>query len=86
MRGHEAPVSAYRRFPGAEPATGFRELEMAKFHVTLKATLKRGELYWVSDVTAADEDEAMRIAEAGFMQELENPEQWEFTEADVEGM
>ncbi|HZD27051.1 MAG TPA: hypothetical protein VE631_12355 [Alphaproteobacteria bacterium] len=57
---------------------------MAKYHVTLKATLGRGELYWVSDVSAADEDAAMAEAERLFMEELEHPEEWSFSEADVE--
>ncbi len=57
---------------------------MAKFHVTLKATLKRGEMYWVTDVSAADEDAALSAAEALFMQELDNAADWSFSEADVE--
>jgi len=57
---------------------------MARFHVTLKATLPHGELYWVTDVDAGDEDEAMRRAEAVFMTELETPSEWAFSEADVE--
>lgn len=59
---------------------------MRKFHVTLKSTLKTGELYWVSDIAAADEDDAMRKAEAAFMVELENPGEWSFSEADVEAL
>lgn len=57
---------------------------MAKFHVTLKATLRRGEMYWVSDVDAADEDAAMQAAEARFMQELDDAANWSFSEADIE--
>ncbi|MDP6343696.1 MAG: hypothetical protein QF578_18065 [Alphaproteobacteria bacterium] len=57
---------------------------MAKYHVTLKASMKSGDLYWVADVEAADEDAAMAAAEGLFLQELENPEQWSFGEADIE--
>ncbi len=57
---------------------------MARFHVTLKATLRRGELYWVTDVDAADEDDAMAQAEAVFIDELEGSSEWSFSEADVE--
>lgn len=57
---------------------------MAKFHVTLKANLKNGELYWVANVAAASEDEAMRKAEALFVAELESEAQWAFEEGDVE--
>lgn len=59
---------------------------LAKFHVTLQAELSRGVLYWVSDVTAGDEDEAMRQAEALFMKELETPEEWSFSAGDVEAL
>lgn len=57
---------------------------MARYHVTLKATLKRGELYWVADVEAADEDAAMAEAEAVFMSEIDASTEWSFSEADVE--
>ena len=59
---------------------------MTKFHVTLKAVLRRGELYWVSDVEAADEDAALDTAEAEFMAEIETPGEWSFSEADVEAI
>ena len=59
---------------------------MAKYHVTLQAELSRGLLYWVSDVEAADEDEAMRQAEELFMKELETPEEWSFSAGDVEAL
>lgn len=57
---------------------------MAKFHVTLKATLPGGELYWVADVRAADEDDAMQQAENLFMAVLDSDLEWSFTEADIE--
>ncbi len=57
---------------------------MGKYHVTLKAGLSGGDLYWVADVTAEDEDGAMRAAEELFMRQLENAGEWSFSEADVE--
>lgn len=59
---------------------------MAKYHVTLQAELSRGLLYWVSDVEAGDEDEAMRRAEELFMKELETAEEWSFSAGDVEAL
>jgi hypothetical protein len=57
---------------------------MAKFHVTLQAELTHGTLYWVADVDARDEDEAMQVAEGLFIKEMEKPEEWAFSAADVE--
>lgn len=57
---------------------------MGKYHVTLKATLPSGELYWVADVSAADEDAAMEQAEGLFLTALEEGQEWSFSEADVE--
>ena len=57
---------------------------MAKFHVTLKANLSDGELYWVTNVPAESEDAAMQAAETRFMAHLEQTGEWSFSEADVE--
>ncbi len=57
---------------------------MAKYHVTLKASLRDGELYWVADVTAENEDAAMQVAEELFTRQLDNAREWSFSEADVE--
>ena len=57
---------------------------MAKFHVTLKANLSDGELYWVTNVPAESEDAAMQVAETRFMTHLEQAGKWSFSEADVE--
>ena len=57
---------------------------MAKYHVTLKANLSGGALYWVADVDAATEDAAMTEAEALFARQMENAAEWSFSEADVE--
>ncbi len=59
---------------------------MAKFAVTLKAKFKRGEMYWVATVDARNEDDAMAKAEAGFFEEIDNPSEWAFDEADVEAV
>jgi len=58
--------------------------QMAKYHVTLKANLSDGELYWVADVAAGNEDDAMAAAEALFARQLESAAEWSFAEADVE--
>lgn len=57
---------------------------MVKFKVTLKAKFNRGEMYWVATVDAKNEDEAMEKAETSFFEELDNPSEWAFDEADVE--
>jgi hypothetical protein len=57
---------------------------MAKFHVTLKANLSRGELYWVCDIEANNKDAAMAIAEEEFFKELDDPSDWGFSDANVE--
>ena len=57
---------------------------MANFHVTLKANLSDGELYWVSDVPAESEDAAMQAAETLFIAHLVKVDEWSFSEADVE--
>ena len=57
---------------------------MANFHVTLKANLSDGELYWVANVPAESEDAAMQAAETRFMAHLGKADEWSFSEADVE--
>lgn len=59
---------------------------MPKFNVTLKASLARGELYWVAKVSAPDEDAAMAEAERLFFAELDAPSEWAFSDADVESL
>ena len=51
--------------------------------VTLKAPLKKGTFYWVSEVNARSEDEATVAAENLFFAELENSADWEFTDFEV---
>lgn len=59
---------------------------MAKYHVTLKATLPAGDLYWVADVSAGSEEQAMEQAEALFLKALDGSTEWSFSEADVEAV
>ena len=56
---------------------------MARKRVTLKATLDRGEFYWVTDVDANSEEEAVVAAENLFLAEMERINEWEFTDFDV---
>ncbi|MFQ5535659.1 MAG: hypothetical protein ACE5EM_12655 [Sphingomonadales bacterium] len=57
---------------------------MGKYHVTLKAILKRGSFYWVADVTADSEEEAVVAAEHLFTAEVENAQDWSFDDFNVE--
>ena len=59
---------------------------MTNFHVTLKANLADGELYWVTNISAENEEAAMQAAEFRFMAHLEQVDEWSFSEADVELM
>lgn len=59
---------------------------MATFKVTLKADLKRGSFYWVSTVQADSEEEAMTASEHLFMAEMENVNDWTFSDSDVEAL
>ncbi len=56
---------------------------MAQMHVTLKASLKEGDFYWVTDVTADSEDEAVVAAENKFLSVVETLSEWEFTDFEV---
>ena len=56
---------------------------MALKNVTLKATLKKGTFYWVTQVNADSEEEAVVAAENLFLTELENSSEWEFEEFEV---
>jgi len=57
---------------------------MSNMKVTLKAKLGRGEFYWVAEVNADSEDEAIVVAENLFVAELEKSQDWEFTDFEVE--
>ena len=56
---------------------------MARKKVTLKATLGRGEFYWVTEVDADSEEEAVVAAENLFLAEMDRIEEWEFTDFDI---
>ena len=56
-----------------------------KYKVTLKANLKRGTLYWVADVNAATEEEAIIAAEHLFEAQTDSSDAWTFDDFDVEG-
>ena len=56
---------------------------MAKQKVTLKAPLPHGVFYWVTDVEADSEEEAVVAAENLFLAEMEKIEDWEFTDFEV---
>lgn len=56
---------------------------MARKRVTLKAELKHGTFYWVTDVTADSQDEAVTAAENLFASEMEKMGDWEFNDFDV---
>jgi hypothetical protein len=58
---------------------------MAKMNITLKASLKRGTFYWVTEVEANSEEEAVQSAENLFLAEVENANEWEFNEFEVTG-
>lgn len=57
---------------------------MAKQKVTLQASLPHGTFYWVTEVDASSEEEAVVAAENLFLAEMEKIEEWEFTDYDVE--
>lgn len=59
---------------------------MASYKVTLKADLKRGVFYWVTTVEANSEEEAMISAEHLFMAEIENANDWTFSDSDIEAL
>jgi len=56
---------------------------MAKQKVTLQATLPNGIFYWVCDVEAASEEEAVVAAEHLFLAEMEKIDEWEFTDFEI---
>lgn len=57
---------------------------MAKMHVTLKAMLGKGTFYWVCDVDAECEEEAVVAGEHLFQAEMEKVGEWAFDDFDVE--
>jgi hypothetical protein len=56
---------------------------MPRQKVTMQATLKRGTFYWVTEVNADSEEEAVVAAENLFLSEMDTVDEWEFTDYDV---
>lgn len=54
-----------------------------KFRVTLKSTVSRGTFYWVCDVSASSEDEALVSAQHLFDAQTEASEEWVFSDYDI---
>ena len=57
---------------------------MASYKVTLRAPLTHGTFYWVAEVSAGSEDEAVTAAEHLFMAEIESLDDWAFDDYAVE--
>jgi len=57
---------------------------MARQKVTLQATIGRGTFYWVVDVEADSDEEAVVAAENLFLTEVERGGEWEFNDFLVE--
>lgn len=57
---------------------------MAKFHVTVRANLGTGTLYWVTDVSSGNEDNALKKAVESFEKEMDTVEEWNFSDYEVE--
>ncbi len=57
---------------------------MARQKVTLQAALPHGKFYWVTEVDATCEEEAVVAAENLFLSEMDRIDEWEFTDFDVE--
>ena len=57
---------------------------MAKYHVTIRATLATGILYWVTDVNSGSEENALKKAVEGFEREIDAAEDWNFSDYEIE--
>ncbi len=57
---------------------------MSNYKVTLKSEVKLGTFYWVTNVTADSEDEAVNAAENMFLTQLASSDEWDFTDYDAE--
>ena len=56
---------------------------MSRQTVTLKAELPNGTLYWVTEVNAETEEEAVAAAEESFLSQIEDCADWHFSEFEV---
>ena len=57
---------------------------MARKTVTMKAAMKRGTFYWVAQVDAASDEEAVVVAENLFLAEMEAGEEWAFDDFEID--
>ena len=57
---------------------------MSVYKVTLKCEVKLGTFYWVTEVKADSEDEAINTAENLFLTQLNSSDEWDFTDYDAE--
>jgi len=57
---------------------------MPRQKVTLRAKLATGIFYWVTEVEFDDETEAIQEAERRFLSELDECEEWHFSEYQVD--
>ncbi|PCI62575.1 MAG: hypothetical protein COB37_06690 [Kordiimonadales bacterium] len=57
---------------------------MAMKKVTLQSTLPRGTFYWVTEVEASSDEEAVVAAENLFLAQMEKAKDWVFNDFDVE--
>lgn len=57
---------------------------MSAYKITLKSDLSHGTFYWVTNVTAASEEEAVTAAEHLFLQQISNVKDWDFSDYDAE--
>ncbi len=57
---------------------------MAKYHVTIRATLNSGTLYWVTDVNSGTEQNALKKATESFQKEMDTNEEWNFSDYEIE--
>ena len=57
---------------------------MSAFKVTLQSNLTHGTFYWVTNVNAASEGEAVTAAEHLFMEQIDSVVEWDFSDYDAE--
>jgi len=57
---------------------------MSSYKVTLQSKLTHGTFYWVTNVNAASEEEAVTAAEHLFMEQIESAGEWDFADYDAE--
>ena len=57
---------------------------MSGYKITLKSDLKHGTFYWVTNVDADSEEEAVTAAEHLFLEQLGKTGEWDFSDYDAE--